>query len=62
MRQAQSSQNKQEFLANMLQNNPNIANIATLLKTNNGSLQQVAQLMAQQKGFDLNMLIQELQR
>lgn len=62
MRQAQSSQNQQEFLTNMLQSNPNLQTLSMLLKSNNGSLQQVAQLMAQQKGIDLNMLIQELQR
>ena len=62
MRQAQSSQNQQEFLTNMLQNNPNLQTLSILLKSNNGSLQQVAQLMAQQKGIDLNMLIQELKR
>ena len=61
MRQVQNSQNPQMALANLLQQNPNLSTISTLLRTNNGSLQQVAQMLAQQKGVDLNYIIQELQ-
>ena len=61
MRQIQNSQNPQAALQNMLMQNPNIAQISQLLKFNGGSLQQVAQYIANQRGIDLNVLIRELQ-
>ena len=47
---------------NLLQQNPNLQKISSLLKMGNGNLQQAAQILAQQKGVNLNALIQELQR
>lgn len=62
MHQVQNSPNMQTALTNVLQNNPNVATISMLLKMNNGDLKQVAQFIANQKGADLNAIIQELQR
>ena len=46
----------------MLMQNPNIAQIAQLLKMRNGNLQQVAQYIANMRGYNLNDIINELQR
>ena len=62
MRQVQNSPNKEAMLMNLLQQNPNIQKISGLIKMGNGNLQQAAQILAQQKGKNLNDLIQELQR
>ena len=62
MRQVQNSPNKEAVLMNLLQQNPNLQKISSLLKMGNGNLQQAAQIIAQQKGVNLNNLIQELQR
>ena len=61
MRQIQNAPDQQQALQNMLMQNPNVAQISQLLKFNGGSLQQVAQYMANQRGIDLNALIRELQ-
>lgn len=61
MRQIQNSQNPQAALQNMLMQNSNLGQIAQLLKFNGGSLQQVAQYIANQRGIDLNVLVKELQ-
>jgi hypothetical protein len=42
------------MLAQILQNNPNTAAIATLLKNNNNSLESIARQMAQERGIDIN--------
>lgn len=60
MHQVQNSPNPQAALTNMLQNNPNLSTISMLLRANNGDLKQVAQFIANQKGQDLNAIIQEL--
>jgi len=62
MRQVQNSPNKEAMLMNLLQQNPNLQKISSLLKMGNGNLQQAAQILAEQKGVNLNNLIQELQR
>ena len=61
MRQIQNAPNQQAALQNMLMQNPNIAQISQLLKFNGGSLRQVAQYMANQRGIDLSALVRELQ-
>ena len=60
MRQMRASSDAQAYLQNYLMQNPNVSQISNLLKSN-GNLRQVAQMMAQQQGIDLNALIQELQ-
>ena len=60
MRQMRASGDAQTYLQNYLMQNPNVSQISNLLKSN-GNLRQVAQMMAQQQGIDLNALIQELQ-
>lgn len=60
MRQMRASGDAQAYLQNYLMQNPNVSQISNLLKSN-GNLRQVAQMMAQQQGIDLNALIQELQ-
>ena len=62
MRQVQNSPNKEAALMNLLQQNPNLQKISSLLQMGNGNLQQAAQILAQQKGVNLNDIIQELQR
>ena len=61
MRTIQNNANPQMALQNFLLNNPSTAAIAELLKQGNGSLQQAAQILANQKGIDLNNLINQLQ-
>ena len=52
------SANPQQYLANMINQNPMLA---SMLKSGN-NLQAMAQQMAQAKGIDLNQLIADLQR
>jgi hypothetical protein len=42
------------MLAQMLQNNPNTAAIAGMLKNNGGNLESIARNMAQARGIDIN--------
>lgn len=60
MAQIKGAQNPQAMLAQMLQNNPNTAFISNALKGGN-SLEGIARQMAQQRGIDINQLINELQ-
>lgn len=62
MHQVQNSPNREAALINMLQQNPNLQSISTLLKMGNGDLRQAAELLARQKGYNLNDIIRELQR
>ena len=62
MRQVQNSPNKEAMLMNLLQQDTNNQKISGLIKMGNGNLQQAAQILAQQRGQNLNDLIQELQR
>lgn len=59
MQQIQDSQNPQAKLAQMLQNNPNTAAIASMLNNGN-SLEGIARSMAQARGIDINQLIKQL--
>ena len=61
MYQIKNSQNPQMMLQNIIMQNPNMQGILSLMRANNASPQQIAQLLAQQKGIDLNSLIKELQ-
>ena len=61
MRQVQTASDPQAMLAQILQNNPNTAAIATLLKNNNNSLESIARQMAQERGIDINQLLAQLQ-
>ena len=59
MQQVRNAQNPQAMLAQMLQNNPNTAAIAGMLK-GGGSLEQIARDMAKARGIDINQLIRQL--
>ena len=59
MSQIKGAQNPQAMLAQMLQNNANTAPIATMLQ-NGGNLEQIARQMAQQKGYNINEVIRQL--
>ncbi len=59
MSQIKGAQNPQAMLAQILQNNANTAPIATMLQ-NGGNLEQIARQMAQQKGYDINEVIRQL--
>jgi hypothetical protein len=61
MYQVKNSQNPQMILQNIIMQNPSMQNVLNLMRLNNASPQQIAQLLAQQKGVDLNNLIMELQ-
>ncbi len=61
MSQIRNNQNPQVAFQNMLRQNPNLNNIFTTIQMSNLSPQQFAQMLAQQKGIDLNSLIKELQ-
>ena len=61
MSQIKSNQNPQVAFQNMLRQNPNLNNIFNTIQMSNLSPQQFAQMLAQQKGIDLNSLIKELQ-
>lgn len=62
MKQIQASPNPQLALQNLIMNNPNYRNIIDLMRMGGNNLQQIAQYLANQKGVNLNELIQELQR
>ena len=59
MAMVKSAPNPQQALAQMLQTNPNTAMISNLLKGGD-SLETIARQMAQQRGIDINQLINQL--
>lgn len=61
MSQFKLAQNQQAMIQGLINQSPEIAQIFQLAKGNNVSLQQVAQVMAQQRGINLDQLVQELQ-
>ena len=61
MQQMQASQNPQVFIANMVAQNPNLQKIFQLARMGNGGLKGIAQFMAQQKGVNLNDVVNLLQ-
>lgn len=59
MQQVKGAQNPQAMLAQMLQNNPNTAAISQMLRGGN-SLESIARQMAQQRGIDIEDLVNQL--
>ena len=59
MQQMKNSQNSQALLAQALENNPNTAAIASMLNGGN-NLEGIARMIAQNKGYDINEVIQKL--
>ena len=59
MNQVKLAKNPQAMLAQIIQNNPNSATIANMLK--NGSLEDIARELASRQGIDINQLIKQLQ-
>ena len=60
MQQIKNAPDSQAMLAQILQNNPNTAMIAAMLQNGNG-LEGIARSMAQNKGVNINNLINRLQ-
>lgn len=58
MQQVKGTPNVQQFL---LQQYPALQNVMNLSQNKGVSLEQIARIMAQQKGVDINSLINELQ-
>ena len=61
MSQYKSIQNPQYIFDNLAQQRPEVKTIMALQQKNGVSLKQIAEIMAQQKGINLNNLIQQLQ-
>lgn len=60
MQQMRTFGNQQAMMEALLQQRPEVQAIMNI-QSKGASLQQIAQIMAQQKGIDLNNLIRELQ-
>ncbi len=60
MEQVKHAPNPEAALAQALQNNPNTAAIANMLKSN-GNLEVLARQIAQLKGYDVMQVINQLQ-
>ena len=60
MSQYKSIQNPQYIFDNLAQQRPEVKTIMALQQKNGVSLKQIAEIMAQQKGINLNNLIQQL--
>ena len=61
MSQLKLSANPSMLIQSVLAQNPQLIEIVKMAQGNEASLQQVAQMMAQQRGYDLNSIIQDLQ-
>lgn len=59
MASVKNAQNPEAMLAQIIQNNPNSAALANMLKQN-GSLESIARQMAQANNIDIMELIQSL--
>ena len=59
MQQLKNASNPQQVLMSMIQENPQFAQITQMMKSA-GGLEPLARQMAQQKGINLDNLIQEL--
>ena len=55
-----NSSNQQEFLNNLIKNNPNAQNIYSLMKASNKSPKELFYYLAQQKGIDPNSILNML--
>lgn len=54
------SQNREQALYSMIQQNPQFAQITQMMKSGPGNLEGLAKQMAQANGIDLNELIKRL--
>lgn len=59
MQQIKNAPDRQQALAQMLQNNPNTSALATMLRGGNG-LEAIACQMAKERNVDINALINQL--
>lgn len=60
MNQVKSAANPQQMLQSIVANNPQLQTFMNLAHNNGVSLEQVARMLAQQKGVDINTIINEL--
>lgn len=60
MNQVKSAANPQQALQSLVAKNPQLQTFMNLAHNNGVSLEQVARMLAQQKGVDINTLINEL--
>lgn len=60
MEQMKGMPNMETAIMNLLQNNPQLGNIATMVR-NGQSLEGIAKSMAQAGGYDINQIINRLQ-
>lgn len=61
MQQLQMASNKEAMLKQMIQDNPQFAQIAAMMKTNPNGLEGVARQMARYNGINLSELMNKLQ-
>lgn len=61
MQQLQMASNKEAMLKQMIQNNPQFAQIAAMMKMNPNGLEGVARQMARDNGINLSELMNKLQ-
>ena len=59
MQQVKNAPNQQAMMVQLLQSNPQISNLAAMLKNN--SIEDIARKMAQTQGIDIEKLISQLQ-
>lgn len=60
MQSLQMASNREAMLKQMIQNNPQFAQIAAMMKTNPNGLEGVARQMARQNGINLSELMNKL--
>ena len=60
MQSLQMASNKEAMLKQMIQNNPQFAQIAAMMKMNPNGLEGVAKQMARQNGINLSELMNKL--
>jgi hypothetical protein len=60
MHQVRAAQNPQQMLQSIIAKNPQLQSFMNLAHNNGVSLEQVARMLAQQKGVDINTVINEL--
>ena len=60
MSQLKMATNPQQALMGMIQQNPQFAQIAQMMKSNPNGLEGVARQMAQANGIDINSLLRQL--
>ena len=60
MYQVKNAANSQLAIQSVIANNPGLQNFVSLANNKGISLEQIARMLAQQKGVDINDLIQQL--